>query len=256
MLLYNAYAASKDLLRVPMGNYDRANRAMNIVINRQAKKIDTGVFSILTRQPLSSLDLSRQNFTFAMFKPDAEATMQEEILKEAQEKGFEIVYIGDRRRYTDEKARKHYAEHDEQHKNKLFYNPLVKYLMSGEVVPVILQKIDSKNAIEEFKKLAGKSNGTESNTLRYNRTQLISYGPGVNLEYNKIHASGSMSEVLRESSIIFTERELKSIFDDDVYLLIKNGLSAIEEDILKGRVTLSSLLQSIQALKNGTTSSV
>lgn len=191
---------------------------------------------------LTRVDLEKQNFTFMMFKPDADAAAQEEILGEIQKRGFKIVYMGKPRRYTDEKAKKHYAEHDERHKNRPFYNSLVEYLTSGEAAPVILQKTDSANAVEEFKKLAGKSNGAEPGTLRYNRTRIIPRGPGINIEYNGTHASGSMAEALREISIIFTEAELKGIFDEDICLLIKNGLPAMEEDILRGKIAVASLL--------------
>ncbi|MDP2921737.1 MAG: nucleoside-diphosphate kinase [Candidatus Omnitrophota bacterium] len=189
-------------------------------------------------------DLQSQNFTFAMFKPDAGEDIQKEILDEIKDKGFKIVYIGNPRRYTQENARRHYAEHDERHKNKPYYNPLVQYLISGESVPLILQKTDSKNAVEEFKKLAGESNGTEPGTLRYRRTQLVPSGSGINLQHNKIHASGSMAEALREISIIFTDEELEAIFDDDLYSVIKNKLSGLEEEILKNRVTIDNLLGS------------
>lgn len=191
---------------------------------------------------LTLMDLKKQNFTFMMFKPDAGAAVREEILKEIQAKDFKIVYMGKPRRYTDGEARKHYAEHDERHKNRPFYNSLVEYLTSGEAVPIILQKTDSADAVEEFKRLTGKSNGTEPWTLRYNRTQIIPRGPDIKLECNKIHASGSMAEALREINIIFTEGELRGVFDDDVYLLIKNGLPTIEEDILRGKINVNNLL--------------
>ncbi len=192
-------------------------------------------------------DFKKQNFTFAILKPDVTDIMQEQILKDIRTNGFEIVYIGNPRRYTKEEAEKHYMEH----KGKPFYEGLVQYIISGEVVPLILRKADSGNAIEEFKKLVGKSDGTEINTLRNRYGVSPTPYKGINIQYNKIHASDSMPIVLREASLIFTDEELKNIFDRDLYLLIKERLSLQDDGILKGSISIDDLLKSLTLSQKG-----
>src|SRR6185436_2310583 len=88
------------------------------------------------------------NKTFTMIKPDAVGNGHTgAILDKIIKAGFKIVAM----KYTQltpERAGQFYAVH----KARPFYGELVKYMSSGPIVPIILEK---ENAVEDFRKLIG-----------------------------------------------------------------------------------------------------
>ncbi|HRH66331.1 MAG TPA: nucleoside-diphosphate kinase, partial [Bacteroidia bacterium] len=88
------------------------------------------------------------NRTFTMIKPDGVANNYiGPILAKINEAGFRIVAMK-YTRLTPDQAGQFYAVHNQ----RPFYNDLVKYMSSGPIVAVILEK---ENAIEDFRTLIG-----------------------------------------------------------------------------------------------------
>ena len=103
----------------------------------------------------------KMNRTFTMIKPDAVGNNYiGPILAKINEAGFRIVAMK-YTRLTPERAGEFYAVH----KERPFYNDLVKYMSSGPIVAAILEK---NNAVEDFRKLIGATDPTkaEKGTLR------------------------------------------------------------------------------------------
>ncbi len=134
------------------------------------------------------------NRTFTMIKPDAVANGYiGPILAKINEGGFRIVAM----KYTHlepEKAGLFYAVH----KERPFYNDLVKYMSSGPVVAVILEK---DNAIEDFRKLIGATDPSKAapGTIRNLFAKSI--------EANAVHGSDSDENAEIEGNFFFSQLE-------------------------------------------------
>ena len=135
-----------------------------------------------------------QNITFTMIKPDA---VQNEhagaIIKMIQEAGFRIVAMK-KARLSPAKAGIFY----EVHKERPFYSDLCKYMSSGSIIPMILEK---DNAVEDFRKLIGATDPTqaEPGTIRALFAKSI--------DANAIHGSDSDENAQIEGNFFFSELE-------------------------------------------------
>jgi nucleoside-diphosphate kinase len=134
------------------------------------------------------------NRTFTMIKPDGVANNYiGPILAKINEAGFRIAAM----KYTQlspERAGEFYAVH----KARPFYNDLVKYMSSGPIVAVILER---DNAIEEFRKLIGATDPAkaEKGTIRNLFAKSI--------EANAVHGSDSDENAEAEGRFFFSEME-------------------------------------------------
>lgn len=132
--------------------------------------------------------------TFTMIKPDAvSAGNSGAIIKMIEEAGFRIVAIK-KTHLAPERAGQFYAIHRE----RPFFNDLVKYMSSGSIVPMILEK---NNAVEDFRKLIGATDPqkAEPGTIRALFAKSI--------EANAIHGSDSDSNAEIEGSFFFSGLE-------------------------------------------------
>ncbi|MEI6423390.1 MAG: nucleoside-diphosphate kinase, partial [Lentisphaerota bacterium] len=135
--------------------------------------------------------------TFVMFKPDAMALnpktgkyIFQEMLEVLMEKGFEIAAFGAPTWLAEEEARKFYAVHQ----GKWFYEPLVRYVLAGPVIPVLV-RYSSGNAVEEIRKVLPELRnqfGVEKGDKE----------KGI-VDQNKIHASDSIPNVFVEGGVAF-----------------------------------------------------
>jgi len=129
-----------------------------------------------------------------MLKPDAVANNYTgAILDHIIKGGFKIIamkYL----RLTPETAGQFYAVHRE----RPFYNDLVKYMSSGPIVAVILEK---ENAVESFRKLIGATDPTkaEDGTIRKLYAKSI--------EANAVHGSDSDENAAIEGNFFFSALE-------------------------------------------------
>lgn len=133
--------------------------------------------------------------TLAIIKPDSvEKGVIGEIISKIENAGFKILAM----KYTKlsvEQAKAFY----EIHKDKPFFNDLVKYMTSGPIVPIALEKV---NAVEDFRKLIGSTDPAkaEEGTIR----KLY----GTNIERNAIHGSDSPENAEREVLFFFSISEI------------------------------------------------
>lgn len=134
------------------------------------------------------------NRTFTMIKPDAVGNNYiGPILAKINEAGFRIVAMK-YTRLTPERAGEFYAVH----KERPFYNDLVKYMSSGPIVAAILEK---NNAVEDFRKLIGATDPTkaEKGTLRNLFAKSI--------DANAMHGSDSDENAAIEGGFFFSMME-------------------------------------------------
>ncbi len=115
------------------------------------------------------------------------------ILAKVNENGFRITAIK-LIWLTENQAKQFYFVH----KDRPFYNDLVKSMSSGPIVAAILQKDE---AVEEYRKLIGATNpaNAEAGTIR----KLY----GVSLEANAVHGSDSDENAQIESDFFFSKLE-------------------------------------------------
>src|SRR3954462_1330075 len=131
------------------------------------------------------------NRTFTMIKPDAVSNNDiGPILSMINKAGFRIKAM----KYTyltGDKAGEFYAVH----KARPFYNDLVKYMSSGPIVAVILEK---ENAVADFRKIIGATDPSkaEAGTIRNLYAKSI--------EANAVHGSDSDENAEIEGSFFFS----------------------------------------------------
>jgi nucleoside-diphosphate kinase len=134
------------------------------------------------------------NRTFTMIKPDAVANNDiGNILAHINKAGFRIVAMK-YTRLTSERAGEFYAVHRERG----FYNDLVKYMSSGPVVAVILEK---ENAVADFRTIIGATDPAkaEKGTIRNLYAKSI--------EANAVHGSDSDENAEAEGAFFFSGLE-------------------------------------------------
>jgi nucleoside-diphosphate kinase len=134
------------------------------------------------------------NRTFTMIKPDAFADGNTgAILSMIEKAGFKLI-AAKLTHLTADTAGKFYAVHSE----RPFYNDLCKYMSSGPIVAVILEK---ENAVADFRTLIGATNpaNAEEGTIRKIFARSI--------EANAVHGSDSDENAAIEGNFFFSELE-------------------------------------------------
>jgi len=132
--------------------------------------------------------------TLTMIKPLAvQQGFIGSILSKINENGFRIVALK-LMWLTENQAMRFYAVH----KERPFYNDLVKSMTSGPIVAAILEK---DNAVEQYRKLIGATNpaNAEPGTIR----KLY----GTSLEANAVHGSDSDENAQIEADFFFSKLE-------------------------------------------------
>ena len=128
--------------------------------------------------------------TLIILKPDSvRRNLVGEILSRFEKNGFVISKL---RMFTFSKdmAEQFYSVHN----TKPFFNELVTYITSGKVVAAV---ITADNAIEETRKIIGKTNPQDASpgTIRGDF--------GNNITENSIHASDSTESFDKEVNVVF-----------------------------------------------------
>ena len=133
--------------------------------------------------------------TFSIIKPDAtRRNLTGAINAKFEEKGLRIV--GQKRlQLTDAVAGKFY----EVHKERPFYNDLVKFMISG---PVVVQVLEGENAVLKNREIMGATNpaNAEPGTIRKEFAESI--------EANSVHGSDSAENAKNEIAFFFAETEI------------------------------------------------
>ena len=130
--------------------------------------------------------------TLALIKPDAvKRNIIGNIILLMEKDGF-IIKKMKTMKMSKEIANKFYSIHSE----KPFYNKLIEYMTSGNIVALVLER---DNAVLAYRQLIGATNPEEAedNTIR----KLYA----IDQSYNSVHGSDSIDNAKNEISIIFNE---------------------------------------------------
>tara|TARA_B110000027_G_scaffold52110_1_gene56851 strand:- start:358 stop:780 length:423 start_codon:yes stop_codon:yes gene_type:complete len=133
--------------------------------------------------------------TLSIIKPDATKRNLSGLINSKFEKaGLKI--IGQKRlQMSNQMAQEFY----EVHKDRPFYNDLVKFMVSG---PVIVQVLRGENAVNLNRTIMGATNPAEADegTIRKEFAESI--------EANSVHGSDSIENANNEISFFFSKIEL------------------------------------------------
>lgn len=136
--------------------------------------------------------------TLVLLKPDAVArNLIGEIILRCERKGY-VVRDLIKLRASAEQLASHYAEHEGKH----FYQPLIDFMSSGEIVAV---KLEGNRVIEGFRSLAGATDPTTAapGTIRGD----LGRDWGLAVQQNLVHGSDSVESAAREIAIWFPTAE-------------------------------------------------
>ena len=128
--------------------------------------------------------------TLIIVKPDAvKRNLAGEILSRFEKKGFKISKQKTLN-FTTEMAKQFYSAHN----SKPFFDELVSFITSGEVVAAIIER---DNAISLTREIIGNTNPKEASvgTIRGDF--------GISITENSIHASDSSESFDKEVNVIF-----------------------------------------------------
>ncbi len=135
--------------------------------------------------------------TLAILKPDCvRKNLIGKVISHIEEAGFKIVALK-MLKLTTEQAKAFYSVHRE----KPFYNDLVKFMNSGKVVVMVLEK---DNAVNDFRELIGATDPKEAKEGTIRRLYADSK------QENIVHGSDSVENAKIEISFFFSESELIS----------------------------------------------
>ena len=128
--------------------------------------------------------------TLALIKPDAvERNIIGKILVMIENDNFKIRHMK-LIQMSEQLAKTFYAIHE----GKSFYDKLIKYMTSGSVVALVLEKED---AVASFRQLVGT---TDPNTAADNTIRKLY---AIDKSFNSVHGSDSIKNAKIEMSIIF-----------------------------------------------------
>ena len=98
---------------------------------------------------------------------------------------------------TQEQAEGFYSVH----KERPFYNDLVRFMTSG---PVVVQVLEGENAIQRNRDIMGATNPEEANKGTIRKEYAL------NIEANSVHGSDSEENAAIEIAFFFDEDEINS----------------------------------------------
>ena len=139
--------------------------------------------------------LEKGNFTFAMIKPVAvERGDIGNIIQIIEEKGFRIAALK-KTHLSKELAKQFYAEHE----GKEYFEGLTDFMVSGPIIALVLEK---ENAVLDYRKIIGSTNPADADegTIRKLFAETM--------RKNAVHGSDADESALRETNLIFNEREI------------------------------------------------
>lgn len=138
--------------------------------------------------------MSELQQTLVLIKPDGtKRNLTGEIIARCERKGYRVA---DLRKFTPsrELLETHYAEHV----GKAFYEPLVEFMLSGDVVAI---RLEGNRVIEGFRSLAGATDPTVAapGTIRGD----FGRDWGLKVQQNLVHGSDSPESAERELALWF-----------------------------------------------------
>jgi nucleoside-diphosphate kinase len=138
--------------------------------------------------------MSEVQQTLVLIKPDGvKRNLIGQIISRLESKGYRVADI---RKFTPsrELLAQHYAEHEGKH----FYEPLVEFMASGDVVAI---RLEGHRVIEGFRSLAGATDPTAAlpGTIRGD----LGRDWGLKVQQNLVHGSDSEESAARELALWF-----------------------------------------------------
>ena len=135
--------------------------------------------------------------TLSIIKPDAtKRNITGKIIQKFEDGGLSVV-AQRRLLLTQEQAEGFYSVH----KERPFYNDLVRFMTSR---PVVVQVLEGENAIQRNRDIMGATNPEEAD----NGTIRKEYA--LNIEANSVHGSDSEENAAIEIAFFFDEDEINS----------------------------------------------
>ena len=132
--------------------------------------------------------------TLVLVKPDGvKRNLIGEIIRRIETKGYVIVDV---KKLTP--SRELLAQHYAEHEDKPFYEPLVEFMASGDVVAL---RVEGNRVIEGFRALAGATDPTAAlpGTIRGD----LGRDWGLKVQQNLVHGSDSVESATRELALWF-----------------------------------------------------
>jgi len=132
--------------------------------------------------------------TLVLLKPDAvKRNLIGEVIARLERKGYRVA---DLRKFTP--SRELLAQHYAEHEGKPFYEPLVEFMLSGDVVAI---RLEGNRVIEGFRSLAGATDPTVAlpGTIRGD----FGRDWGLKVQQNLVHGSDSEESAARELALWF-----------------------------------------------------
>ncbi|XP_051147907.1 probable nucleoside diphosphate kinase 5 isoform X3 [Andrographis paniculata] len=133
--------------------------------------------------------------TLAMVKPDGvEGNFVDTIKKAILDSGFAVTQEM-QLKLDEDVVTRFYAEHS----SKGFFPSLVRYMTSGSVVIMVLEK---ENAVADWRDLIGPTDATKAKVTHPKSIRALC---GIDLQRNCVHGSDSPQSAAREISFFFNE---------------------------------------------------
>jgi nucleoside-diphosphate kinase len=132
--------------------------------------------------------------TLVLIKPDGvRRNLIGEIISRCEAKGYTVAAMQKLSPSRDLLA-KHYAEHE----GKSFYEPLMEFMLSGDIVAI---RLEGNRVIEGFRVIAGATDPTVAapGTIRGD----LSRDWGTKVVQNLVHGSDSLESAERELALWF-----------------------------------------------------
>ena len=135
--------------------------------------------------------------TLSIIKPDAtKRNITGKIIQKFEDGGLSVV-AQRRLLLTQEQAEGFYSVH----KERPFYNDLVRFMTSG---PVVVQVLEGENAIQRNRDIMGATNPEEADKGTIRKEYAL------NIEANSVHGSDSEDNAAIEIAFFFDEDEINS----------------------------------------------
>ena len=132
--------------------------------------------------------------TLVLIKPDGvRRNLIGEVIRRCEAKGYVVAELK-KITPTRELLAAHYAEHE----GKVFYEPLMEFMLSGDVVAI---RLTGHRVIEGFRSIAGATDPTvaAAGTIRGD----LSRDWGTKVVQNLVHGSDSVESAQRELALWF-----------------------------------------------------
>jgi nucleoside-diphosphate kinase len=133
--------------------------------------------------------------TFSIIKPDAtRRNLTGAVTRMLEEAGLRVI-ASRRIRMTREQAEGFYAVHRE----RPFFNDLVRFMTSG---PVVVQVLEGENAVARNREVMGATNPAQADEGTIRKTHAES------IEANTVHGSDSLDNAKTEIDFFFKPDEI------------------------------------------------